>query len=59
MTLELVVIEEGCEVEGVMYVVSEVYDNDGCCEVKMNYVNGSDMEEWMNRYDSKVEVREP
>jgi hypothetical protein len=59
MTLELVVIEEGCEVEGVMYVVSEVYDNDGCCEVEMNYVNGEDMEEWMKRYDSKVEVREP
>lgn len=46
-----VVVDEGCEEKGVMYVVSEVWDNDGCIEVGVSYVNGGEMEEYMKGYD--------
>ena len=52
-----VIVEEG-EVNGVMYVVSEVWeDSDGCVSVGKSYVNSEDMVEKMKEYEG-VDIEE-
>jgi hypothetical protein len=46
-----VIVEEGCEVSGVMYVVSEVWEEGDDVSVGVSYVNGEDMMEYMSKYN--------
>ena len=50
-----VIVEEGCEVSGVMYVVSEVWEDKDSDEVSVgvSYVNGEDMMEYMSKYNEE------
>jgi hypothetical protein len=46
-----VIVEEGCDVSGVMYVVSEVWEEGDDVSVGVSYVNGEDMMEYMSKYN--------
>ena len=48
-----VIVDEGCEVSGVMYVVSEVWEDKESDEVSVgvSMVNGEDMMEYMKKYN--------
>ena len=50
-----VIVDEGCEVSGVMYVVSEVWEDKDSDEVSVgvSYVNGEDMMEYMSKYNEE------
>ena len=48
-----VIVDEGCVDKGVMYVVSEVWEDKVSDEVSIgvSYVNGEDMMEYMSKYN--------
>lgn len=49
--LVMVIVDEGCEEKGVMYVVSEVWEEGDDRSIGVSYVNGEDMEEYMSKYN--------
>lgn len=48
-----VIVDEGCEEKGVMYVVSEVWEEGDDVSVGVSYVNGEDMVEYMSKYNEE------
>lgn len=49
--LRYVQVEEGTEVPGTMYIVTEVYEGHEC---DVHYVNGTAMKQHMSQYDVDV-----
>ena len=51
--LVMVIVDEGCEEKGVMYVVSEVWEDmeSGEKSIGVSYVNGEEMMDYMSKYN--------